>query len=35
LAVTRREQEKLKKVAYHEAEHAIAAFVMNKRFKKV
>jgi hypothetical protein len=33
--MTEKEREKLKKTAYHEAGHAVAAFAMSKRFKKV
>jgi hypothetical protein len=33
--MSKKEQEKLKKVAYHEAGHAVAAFAMFRRFKKV
>jgi hypothetical protein len=33
--MTKREFLKLKKTAYHEAGHAVAAFAMSKRFKKV
>jgi hypothetical protein len=33
--MTKKEREKLKKTAYHEAGHAVAAFAMSKRFKKV
>ena len=33
--MTKKEQAKLKRTAYHEAGHAVGAFVMSKRFKKV
>lgn len=33
--MTKREHQKLKKTAYHEAGHAVAAFAMNKRFTRV
>jgi hypothetical protein len=33
--MTKREQEKLKKTAYHEAGHAVANFATGKRFTKV
>jgi ATP-dependent Zn protease len=33
--MTKCEREKLKKTAYHEAGHAVAAFAMSKRFKRV
>ena len=33
--MTKAEQKKLKATAYHEAGHAVAAFAMGKRFKKV
>jgi len=32
--MTKSEQEKLKKTAYHEAGHAVAAFAIGKRFRK-
>ena len=33
--MTKREQEKLKKTAYHEAGHAVGAFAIGRRFNKV
>jgi ATP-dependent Zn protease len=33
--MTKGERKKLKEVAYHEAGHAVAAFLMRRRFKKV
>ena len=33
--MTKKEREKLKKTAYHEAGHAVAAFILRKRFKKI